>query len=42
MIGNNDEVINYFAELNKKDIKITGRVNINTAEIKELITLIDF
>ena len=39
VIGNNDTVVDYYAQLNKKDIELTGMVDINSAEIKELTTL---
>ena len=39
LIGTNGKIVDYYAQLNKKDIKIAGMVDINSAEIEELTTL---
>ena len=39
LIGNNDGVIDYFAQLDKKDIEFAELVDINTAKLEELTTL---
>ena len=42
LIGTNDKVIDFYAQLDKKDIEFTGMVDINSAEIEELISLPSF
>ena len=39
LIGTNDEVVNFYAQLDEKDIEFAGTVDINSVEIEELIPL---
>ena len=39
-IGTNDKIVDYYAGLDEKDIEFAGMVNINSAGIEELITLL--
>ena len=39
LIGTNDEVVDYYAQLDEKDIEFAGTVDINSVEIEELIPL---
>ena len=41
LIGTNDKVVDFYAQLDEKDIKFAGMVDINFAEIEELISLSD-
>ena len=41
MIGTNDKVIDFYTQLIEKDIEFAGRVDIDFAEIEELISLPD-
>ena len=39
LIGTNENVVDFYAGLGKKDIEFSGKVDINTAEIEELKSL---
>ena len=39
LIGTNDTVIHFYAQLDEKNIEYEGMVDINFAEIEELISL---
>jgi len=39
LIGINEDVVDFYAGLGKKDIEFSGKVDINTAGIKELKSL---
>tara|TARA_Y100000588_G_C14077712_1_gene848705 strand:- start:623 stop:1006 length:384 start_codon:yes stop_codon:yes gene_type:complete len=39
LIGTNQDIVDYYAVLEKKDIEFAGKVDINSAEIEELILL---
>ena len=39
LIGTNDEVVDFYAQLDKKDIEFAGTVDIKSIEIEELIPL---
>ena len=41
LIGTNDKVINFYTQMIEKDIEFAGMVDINFAEIEELISLPD-
>ena len=41
LIGINDKVVDFYTQLIEKDIEFAGRVDINFAEIEELISLPD-
>ena len=41
LIGTNDKVINFYTQMIGKDIEFAGMVDINFAEIEELISLPD-
>ena len=40
LIGTNDKIVDYYAGLDEKDIEFAGMVNINSAGIKELMSLL--
>jgi len=39
LIGTNEDVVDFYAGLGKKDIEFSGKVDINTAGIEELKSL---
>ena len=39
LIGTNEDVVDFYADLGKKDIEFAGKVDINTAGIEELKSL---
>ena len=39
LIGSNDEVVDFYAQLDEKDIEFAGTVDIKSVEIEELIPL---
>ena len=39
LIGTNDQIVDYYAGLDEKDIEFTGMVDINLAEIEDLMLL---
>ena len=39
LIGTNDQVVDFYAQLDEKDIEFTGMVDINYADMEELISL---
>ena len=39
LIGTNDKVVDFYAQLNEKDIEFASMVDINSAEIDEVIFL---
>ena len=39
LIGTNDAVVDFYAQLDEKDIEFAGTVDINSVEIEELIPL---
>ena len=39
LLGTNDEVVDFYAQLDEKDIEFAGTVDINSVEIEELIPL---
>ena len=39
LIGTNEDVVDFYAGLGKKDIEFAGKVDINTAGIEELKSL---
>ena len=39
LIGTNDKVVDFYAQLDEKDIEFAGTVDINSVEIEELIPL---
>ena len=39
LIGTNDQVVHFYAQLDEKDIEFTGMVDINYADMEELISL---
>lgn len=40
LIGTNDKALDFYAQMNEKDIDLTGLLDINCAEIEELTTLL--
>ncbi len=39
LIGTNDDVVDFYDQLDEKDIEFAGTVDINSVEIEELIPL---
>ena len=39
LLGTNDEVVDFYAQLDEKDIEFAGTVDIKSVEIEELIPL---
>ena len=40
MVGTNDQVVDFYSQLNKEVIDLAGMVDINSAELEEITTLL--